>query len=809
MNYKNIIDNMTLEEKASLCVGKDLWHTNEIQRLNIPSIMMSDGPNGLRVEITNKRKKDLETPESKVAVCFPTESTMANSWNKDLVYKVGKAIGKEAKKEQVNILLGPGVNIKRSPLCGRNFEYFSEDPYLAGSLGVAYVKGAQENNIGVCVKHFAANNQEYNRRLINVVVDERTLNEIYLKAFEMIVKEAKPASIMSAYNKINGKYCSDNKELINDTLYNKWNFNGIVITDWSAEDNRVEGIKAGTAIEMPGDRANIKEQIVEAVKNGGLDENTLNEVVDKILTSIYKLVENSNENNISKNILEENHNIALEVAEDSIVLLKNEDDILPIKNKKIALIGDFAKIPRYQGAGSSKVNSYKLGCAYEYFEKLGYEIDYAKGYGRGEDDNNILLEEAIKTASNSDIVIIFAGLTEVEEAEGLDRNTLSIQKIQNKLIEEISKVNKNIVVVLSNGAPITMPWKNKVKGIVTGYLGGEAGAEAMVNCLTGKINPSGKLAETYPLKLEDTPCYNNFPGSDIIVEYKEAIYVGYRYYDKINKEVLFPFGYGLSYTNFEYSDLEINKDGNNIKIKFKVENTGNVKGKEIAQVYVAFENVNSFRPAKELKAFEKVMIEPGEKKEITINLKGDDLSYYDIDKKGWRVEEGSYKILIGKSSRDIVLEGVVNINRENTTMEITRNPKCLIEVPNCYIEGNIKEASDDDFEKITKEKLPDRILKIEDISDSNSIEQIRQTKVGNYIYEKEIKRANKYFEEQNVDLGYRIIKRIQKPLRRFYERSGAVITKQMVDELIKVAKNNEEKYDLDFMKIYFDDSINK
>ena len=352
MKYKNLIDNMTLEEKASLCVGKDTWHTNEIERLNIPSIMMADGPNGLRIETKNDRIGDLETPQSKTAVCFPTESTLANSWDEGLVNEVSKAIGNAAKNAGVNILLGPGVNIKRSPLCGRNFEYFSEDPYLAGKLGIAYVKGVQENGVGVCVKHFAVNNQEYNRRLIDVIIDERTLKEIYLKAFEMIVKEAKPYSIMGAYNKINGKYCCDNKELINNILYNDWNFDGIVITDWSAEDNRVEGIKAGTAIEMPADRANIKEQIIEAVKSGRLDEDVLDKVVDRILTTIYKLVKDANRtNNVEdRNIgvntivdeeyknaadeLEMEHNIALKAAEESVVLLKNEDDILPIKNKK-------------------------------------------------------------------------------------------------------------------------------------------------------------------------------------------------------------------------------------------------------------------------------------------------------------------------------------------------------------------------------------------------------------------------------------------------------------------------------------------
>ena len=820
MKYKNLIANMTLEEKASLCVGKDLWHTNEIERLNIPNIMVADGPNGLRIETRNDRKGDLETPQSKIAVCFPTESTLANSWDEGLVNEVSKAIGNAAKNAGVNILLGPGVNIKRSPLCGRNFEYFSEDPYLAGKLGIAYVKGVQENGVGVCVKHFAVNNQEYNRRLIDVIIDERTLKEIYLKAFEMIVKEAKPYSIMGAYNKINGKYCCDNKELINNILYNDWNFDGIVITDWSAEDNRVEGIKAGTAIEMPADRANIKEQIIEAVKSGRLDEDVLDKVVDRILTTIYKLVKDANRvNNVEDGNMEINaivdeeyknaadelemeHNIALKAAEESVVLLKNEDDILPIKNKKIALIGNFAKNPRYQGAGSSKVNSYKVENAYDSFASLDYDIDYAKGYELGNSNNKYELQkEAIEVAKRNDTVLVFAGLTELEEAEGLDRNSLNIPANQNELITEITKVNSNVIVVLTNGAPILMPWKDCVKGIITGYLGGEAGAKAIVNCIVGKVNPSGKLAETYPLKIEDTPCYNNFPGTDVLVEYKESVYVGYRYYDTVNKDVLFPFGYGLSYTNFEYSNLKIKQNNININLEFTIKNTGNVKGKEIAQIYISHSGNKIYAPKKELKAFTKIELEKGEEKKINIKIDRSSFEHYDAISKKWVVEAGTYKILIGKSIRDIVLEANVEIFSDDVILD--RN------IPECYKTGKIENVCDEDFEAILGRKIPAKTIKITEISDANSIEQIRNTKIGKYIYEKEIERANKYFEEQNVDKGYRIIKRIQKPIKRFYERKDAKITKKMVDELIDIAKRNEEKLDLDFIKIYFDDSISK
>ena len=799
MKYKELIQKMTLEEKASLCVGKDLWHTNEIPRLYVPTIMMADGPNGLRIETTNKRRNDLEIPTSEIAVCFPTEATLANSWNKNLIYKVGKAIGKEALCKGVSILLGPGVNIKRSPLCGRNFVYFSEDAYLAGTLGISYVNGVQENGVATCVKHFAANNQECNRRLIDVVIDERTLREIYLKAFEMIVKEAKPYSIMSAYDRIDGIYCSDNKKLINDILYSEWNFEGIVITDWSAEDNRVEGIKAGTAIEMPGNRAGIKEQIVEAVKNGDLEEERLDEIVDKILNINFKLADNKRNGKYSEI---EDHNLALEAAEDSVVLLKNEDNILPIKNKKIAIIGDFAINPRYQGAGSAKVNPYKLENAYNYFKELGYEFDFAKGYERSISNNNDeLLQEAVEVCKNNEVVLIFAGLTEIEEAEGLDRNSLDISKSQNKLIEEICKVNNNVVVVLSNGAPITMPWKDKVKGIITGYLGGETGAKAIVNCIIGKVNPSGKLAETYPIKLEDTPCYNNFPGTDVIVEYKEAIYVGYRYYDKVERDVLFPFGYGLSYTNFMYSNLKINQNNTDIEVSFKIKNIGNVKGKEIAQVYISKENSNIYRAKKELKGFEKIELESGEEKEIVVHLNKDLFNYYDVKSKKWSIESGKYKILVGKSSKDIVLESEIDIE-SNDICEINN-------VPECYKTGHIENVRDEDFEKILGKTIPNKHINISEITDANSLEQIRETKIGKYIYEKEMKRANIFFEAQNVDKGYKIIQRLQKPIKRFYEKKNAKITKEIVDEFIKIAKENVENYDIEFVKLYFDDYVNK
>ena len=779
MKYKNIISKMTLEEKASLCVGKDYWNSENIERLNIPSIKMSDGPHGLRVQRENG--DNLGVNKSEVAICYPSSATIANSWDKNVAYKFGKTLGEEAKSENVNIVLGPGVNIKRSPLGGRNFEYFSEDPYLTGIMATQYVKGLQSNNVGACVKHFAVNNQENRRRTVNVVVDERTLREIYLKAFEMIVKEANPWSVMSAYNKLNGKYCTENEVLLN-ILKKEWNFDGIVITDWGAENDRVKGLLAGNELEMPGGRGNGKEEIIQAVKEGKVSEEYLNEIVDRILNIAFKC--KVIEHNYNK---EEHHEIAMKLAQESIVLLKNENNILPINKRKIALIGDMAKNPRYQGAGSSTINPYKVENAYDCFIQNEIEVDYAKGYNRIEtDEDKELINQAVEVAKNKDVVILFLGLTENYESEGMDRTNLEIPKNQIKLIESIYSVNQNIIVVLSNGAPITMEWKDKAKAIITGYLGGESGAKAMVNCILGKVNPSGKLAETYPIKLEDTPCFNNFPGTEVSVEYKEAIYVGYRYYDKNNIKVLYPFGYGLSYTTFEYSNLNVK---NNI-VSFKIKNTGKVKGKEIAQVYVSQCNPTIFKPLKELKGFAKVELEPDEEKEVNITLDDSAFQYYNVQNKKWEIESGEYKILVGKSCESIELECKIHID--------SKDEKPEADFPEVYRNGKIQNVTDEDFEKLLGQKIPDRYIKLEEISEDNTLEQIKNTKVGKVIYENQIQKMNKLLQEQNVNKATKVMMDMQKPLKKFYEKKSSKYTKEMVDELINIAKN-----DLDYKECKF------
>ncbi len=788
MKYKELINKMTLEEKASLCVGKDYWHSKDIKRLNIPEITMSDGPHGLRVQ---KSKADnLGINESEISTCFPASSTIGNTWDKKTAYKLGKMLGEEAIYQGVNIVLGPAINIKRSPLCGRNFEYFSEDPYLTGIMGTEYVKGLQENNVGACVKHFAVNNQENRRRTINAVIDERALREIYLKAFEMIVKEAKPYSIMSAYNKLNGTYCSENKKLL-DILRKEWNFQGIVITDWGANNDRVKGILAGNQLEMPGGRGNGKKEIIEAVKSGEIQEQYLDEIVEKILQIAFKVNESKQLQDYDR---KQHHQIALEMAEEAVVLLKNDNNILPLKNRKIAVIGDIAKTPRYQGAGSSTINPYQLENAFNCFLEEGFDISYAKGYGRIEtEEDEKLIKEAIKISKENDIVVIFAGLTENYESEGMDRTTLDLPQNQNKLIKEISKYNKNIVVSLSNGSPITMPWKDDVKAIITGYLGGEAGAKAMVNCLIGKTNPSGKLAETYPLKIEDTPCYKNYPGTEVSVEYQESIFVGYRYYDTNKINVLYPFGYGISYTEFEYSNFKVEED-ENIKLSFTIKNVGDIKGKEIAQIYIGQEKPIIFKPTKELKAFKKVELEPGEEKIVNIVLPRETFEYYNVETKKWSIEEGEYNILVGKSSEDIVLKQKINIKSNDKNISK--------EYPEVYKKGDIQKVIDNEFEQLLGTRIPKRYIDLQDITEENTLEQIKETKVGKAIYQNQMIKMNKLLKEQNVNKATKVMMDLQKPLKKFYEKKSSKYTKEMVEQLIQIAKSDLEFEECEFLKKY-------
>lgn len=661
---ENLLKKMTVEEKAEICSGASRWRTHPIERLEIPEIMMADGPHGLRKEPKSEERASMG--KSIEAICFPTASALACSWDRDLMNRMGEALGEESQTEDINILLGPGVNIKRSPLCGRNFEYFSEDPLLASELAASYVRGVQSMGVGTSLKHFAANNQEHRRLTVDAQIDERTLREIYLAAFEKVVKEAQPWTVMCAYNKVNGTHASENKYLLTDILKEEWGHQGFVVSDWGAVNYRDQGIAAGLELEMPSSYGDGKKAIVEAVENGSLSEESLDRAAERMLKIIFKAVESDRDDlNYSKS---EHHQLAREIASESMVLLKNEDDVLPLaQDEKLGVVGSFAKKPRFQGGGSSNINPYQVDSAYAELEKYTeQELAYAEGYSvESDSDNPELIKEAKELAEKVDKVLIFAGLPDRYESEGYDRDSLEMPPNQNHLIEELAEVNENIIVVLSNGSPVTMPWLKKAKGVLEAYLTGQAGGGAAADILFGHVNPSGKLAETFPQKLSDNPSYLFFPGENDTVEYREGIFVGYRYYDSKEIKPLFPFGYGLSYTNFEYSDLKIEKneitDQERVNISLKVKNTGEVYGKEIVQLYIADPESTVIKPEKELKEFAKVELEPGQEKILEFELDKRAFAYYNTEIDDWYVESGDYEVLIGSSSRDIRLKDSVKV----------------------------------------------------------------------------------------------------------------------------------------------------
>ncbi len=694
-NVKEMINQMTLEEKAAICSGQDFWHTLEIKRLNIPSSMVSDGPHGLRKQAEESTGEHLGMKDAINAVCFPTACATACSFDKDLLYEMGQILGKECQAENVSILLGPAVNIKRSPLCGRNFEYMSEDPYLAGELSAAYINGVQSQNIGTSIKHFAANNQEHERMSVSVDVDERTLREIYLPAFEIAVKKAHPWTVMCSYNKINGTYASENKWLLTDILRNEWGFSGYVMSDWGAVRNRVAGIIAGLDLEMPGNKGVNNKIIIDAVRSGKLNEETLNISVERILNIVFRYIEHRHHEIFDR---EADHKKAADIAKKCIVLLKNETyitakkeniPVLPLsKQEKIVFIGGFASEPRYQGGGSSHIRSHHIISALQLKDAYG-NINYAKGFSAHTDQINLTLEqEALKAAENADKIVVFAGLPDSFESESYDRSHMRLPNCQNQLIFKLCKLGKPIIVVLHNGSPVEMPWVEQVHGIIEAYLGGEAVAEAVLDVLYGNVNPSGRLAESFPKKLEDNPSYLNFPGKEKHVNYAEGIFVGYRYYDTKKMDVLFPFGYGLSYTEFQYSGLNIQWDDKECKkinsqylknhsagkgkiiVTLKVTNIGKRAGREVVQLYVSDKTESAIRPEQELKGFCVVNLNPGETKTVSMALDYRAFAWYDVLKHEWYAADGVYEIRIGKSSRDILLKQDIILTGEVKTMPI-------------------------------------------------------------------------------------------------------------------------------------------
>lgn len=781
---KQLTEQMTLEEKASLCSGQDFWFLKGIKRLGIPSIMVTDGPHGLRKQAGAADHVGLN--QSVPATCFPTASALAATWNRDLIYQVGAALGEECRQEKVGVILGPGLNIKRSPLCGRNFEYFSEDPYLAGEIASSHINGVQSQGVGTSMKHYAANNQEHRRMTIDVIVDERALREIYLAGYEIAVKKAQPWTVMCSYNRINGVYACENQYLMNEILKEEWGHQGLVVTDWGAMNERVPALKAGVDLEMPGPSTENDARILAAVRSGELDEAVLDQAVERILTLIFKA-----QTGLAQDFSYDpaiHHALARRVASEGAVLLKNDGQLLPLQpGVRIALIGRFARHPRYQGAGSSLMNPSRLDNLYDELATLVGEtnIVYAAGYTeKGDIVDETLIQEALAAIRETGVVVVCAGLTDLHEVEGVDRAHMKLPAGHDALIQRVAEAHKNVVVVLSNGSPVEMPWIAEVPAVLEGYLGGQAGAGALADILTGRVNPSGKLAETFPLKLQDTPA-QPFPGSPSTVEYRESLYVGYRFYDTADLEVLFPFGHGLSYTSFSYGDLQLEPDGETVLVKFKIKNTGAVVGKEIAQVYVRDLQSTIFRPEKELKGFAKVELPPGEETGVQISLDRRAFAFYDAGSKDWVVEAGEFEIQVGASSRDIRLVDTIRLS--TTTGPVSQaNATTLAAYFKPSREGR---WSQEDFEALLGHPLPANKAAVKGSYTLNTpISEMSGSFIGKQLYKMVKNQIDKLFLEQaDTPTGVLMQAMVQDmPLRSMMTFGGPFDRKQLEALLLMI-----------------------
>ena len=686
---QNLISQMTLEEKAGMCSGADFWKLKCVERLGIPQVMVTDGPHGVRKQA--EAADHLGINESEKAICFPAGCATASSFDRDLIRRQGELLGQECQAMNVSTILGPAMNIKRSPLCGRNFEYYSEDPYVSTEIAAALIEGVQSKNVGTSVKHFVANNQEKRRMTNSSDADERTLREIYLASFEGAIKKAKPWTVMSSYNRINGEFVVDNKEYLTDILRKEWGFDGYVVSDWGAVNDRISSLAAGLDLEMPpGDYENDR-LIVKAVQEGKLDESVVDQACERILNIIFRYTENRDEKAVFD--YEKDHKAAAEIEAECMVLLKNENDILPLtSDKKIAFIGKYAKTPRYQGGGSSHINSWKVESALEAAKEIPElaNVTFAEGY---QDEKDEVIEElqmkAVKVAAEADVAVLFLGLPDNFESEGYDRKHMNLPNCQNELVEKVLEVQKHVVVVLHNGSAVIMPWKDQVEGILEAYLGGEAVGKAVAEVLAGIKNPSGRLAETFPLRLEDTPCYLTYGKGFDNADYREGVFVGYRYYTSRKMETAFPFGHGLSYTTFAYSDLQLDKkemtDKESVQVSVKVKNTGNRAGKTVVQLYVEAPETEVIRPVRELRGFEKIFLEAGEEKTVTFILGERAFAYWNTLIHDWYAEEGTYKVMIGENADQMCVgeEITVHPTKElpktyslNTCLgELMRDPK--------------------------------------------------------------------------------------------------------------------------------------
>lgn len=794
MKYSDIISKMTLEQKAAFVSGFNYWYLQSAPELGLPQIMMTDGPNGLRKQNTEKRPDGIGLGNSVPSTCFPPAATSSCSWDRELLRLEGEAIAEECLAEKVSVILGPGTNIKRSPVCGRNFEYFSEDPYLAGVCSTAFTNGVQSKGVGVSLKHYACNSQEAFRMIIDEIIDERAIRELYLPAFEMCVKEAKPWTVMNSYNKINGVYSSQNEWLQEKVLRSEWGFDGLIVTDWGASVDRVSGLECGTDLEMPSSGTLNTKKIIASVENGTLDEKVLDKAVDNVIELIEKskpALKKSYKYDKNKH-----HNIAKKIAEGSMVLLKNEDSILPLKKgQKIAVIGEMAKSPRFQGAGTSVINPTMLDNAYDELVKFGADVVYSQGYDKSKDEiDDKMINDAVDSAKKADVVLIFAGLTEGFEAEGYDRKNIEMPNCQNYLISEIVKANPNTVVVLAGGSVIHMPWIHEVKALLNSGLGGQAGGSAVADILMGKINPSGKLSETYPLEFSDNPTYGNYPGGPVTSEHRESVYIGYRYYDTAEKDVLFPFGFGLSYTTFEYSDMKLSsdriKDTDTVTVSFKIKNTGKVDGAEIAQIYVADKESTIFRPVKELRAFEKVFLKAGEEKKVSVELSKRAFAFWNININDWMVETGEFDILIGASSREIRLSKTITVE----SIVIAKIPDYRESAP-AYYTADINNMNGSQFEAVYGKSMPSsEINRTKKIDIYCCINDAKYTKWGGKIAKLIKFIMTKMGSAENGDGAMLAAMATQIPIRNFVQMSMGVFSPKMAEGLINILNDDESTF---------------
>lgn len=776
MEINEYIQQIKLEEKAALLQGWSTWTTREVKRLGIPAIFLSDGPTGLRKQAGAGDHLGLNA--SVPATCFPTSATMANSWDLELGEQLGQALGEEAAANDVHVVLGPGLNMKRSPLCGRNFEYFSEDPYLAGKMAAAYIKGIQSKGPSACPKHFAVNSQELRRMAMDSVVDERTLREIYLTGFEIAVQEGHAQSIMSSYNMVNGEYANENYHLLTEILRNEWGFDGFVVTDWGGDNEHTEGVRAGSNLVMPAPGPGCAIGLVEDVKAGKISEKELDLRVKEFLKVAFERTEAVANARKSFDV-DAHHDIARKCAEGSIVLLDN-DGILPLKpNASVAVIGDFAQTPRYQGAGSSQVNPTKLDNFLDCAKAAGLKVTgFAKGFSRFDPHpQQELIADAVKLAQSNEIVLLCIGLDEIAESEGMDRLSMELSKGQQALIEAVAKVNKNIVLVISGGSPFVMPDRSTYRAAINGYLGGQAGAGAMVDAIIGKVNPSGKLNETWPEKLEDNPSYPYYPSKERTCEHREGLYIGYRYYDTVNKPVRYPFGYGLSYTSFEYSNIEATKDA----VTFTITNTGNMDGAEVAQVYVSCKNGKIFRPMKELKGFTKVFLKAGESRTVTVHLDDKAFRYFNVITDRWEVETADYEIMVASNVSEVKLAQTIRVVGDIAPMPYESLPS--------YESGKIENVSDSEFGKLLGHPIPDGHWSGE-LQKNDAICQLYYAKspVARLAYKVLTSLKEKAEAKGKPDLNILFIYNM--PFRAMGKMAGGMVSDKMVDDILFIVNGH-------------------